>query len=186
MSDEELWWCPTCDRTYEGYLCPVHGDDLVPKPADAPEREPVAAGEPEPAGEVCWRCGERALNLTNENCHECHATVNRPALFIRFPAGEVLLADRNTSVELGRAGTHGRLFASHPNVSRRHATVGVDADGDAWIEPFPEAPNGTFINDHEIMEWTTVKPGDKIRFATDRGPTPGPVTVTIRRPAMET
>lgn len=70
-------------------------------------------------------------------------------------------------------------------MSRRHATVSVDARGDAWITPFLEAPNGTFVNGREIDQRSPIRPGDTIRFATDRSPAPGPETESIRQPARE-
>ena len=63
-------------------------------------------------------------------------------------------------------------------MSRRHATASVDAQGDAWITPNPTAPNGTFVNGTEIRQRTQVQPGDRIRFATDQEPHPGPVVLT--------
>jgi pSer/pThr/pTyr-binding forkhead associated (FHA) protein len=108
-----------------------------------------------------------------------------PALVIGFPDGRVVLRARQASAHLGRAGAYGHLFGRYPNVSRQHATVIVDGDGDVWIEPNPTAPNGTFVNDTEILTRTQVHPGDQIRFAADHGPHLGPVSTQIRQPQRE-
>jgi hypothetical protein len=185
MSDDAELWCPRCRKRYpdSSLFCPRHpGEELVPVPATAagpPAAEPV---EPSPQ---CWSCGTRATDVRNDTCTNCHRSLVPPALVIRFPAGWVVLPNRGTSAELGRAGEHGHLFARYPNVSRRHATVSVDAEGNAWLTPFPEAPNGTFVNGREIHERTGVQPGDQIRLATDQGPHLGPVSESISQPGRD-
>jgi hypothetical protein len=188
--DAELY-CPRCRENYPadtGCFCPKHrGVELIPAPA-ATDPEPSAAPRPapgpatEPATE-CWSCRARATDSRSDRCTACHHSLIPPALVIRFPSGSVVLPARRSSAELGRAGEHGHVFARYPNVSRRHATVNVDEDGNAWITPFPEAPNGTFVNGTEIRERTRVGTGDQIRFATDQEPHVGPVSESISQPA---
>jgi pSer/pThr/pTyr-binding forkhead associated (FHA) protein len=86
-------------------------------------------------------------------------------MHIRFPQGEVEVQP-GQNVHLGRQGPHGQVFRDYPNVSRRHATVGVDHDGRAWIVPFAVS-NGTFLNDQELPDSLnrTLASGDRIRFA---------------------
>lgn len=185
MSADELW-CRRCEKRYPGseFFCPQHqGEELVPVP------EPTGAGtagpEHDERGTVCWACQTPATDARNDTCTSCHQPLVPPALVIRFPTGSVVLPAGRSSAELGRAGEYGYLFARYPNVSRRHATVTVDEDGNAWLTPFPEAPNGTFVNGREIHERTRIGNGDQIRFATDRGPNPGPVSESISQPSRD-
>ena len=134
---------------------------------------------------MCWSCGTAATDATNTTCAQCHQSLVPPALVIGFPHGSVVVQAREKTADLGRAGTYGHVFAPYPNVSRWHATVGVDSDGKAWVTPNPAAPNGTFVNDEEISRRTPVGPGDLIRFAADRGVNIGPVSDFIRYPQQE-
>ncbi|MFY1635206.1 FHA domain-containing protein [Solwaraspora sp. WMMB335] len=161
------------------------GEELVAAPVESGAATRPSAESDENVDVLrtaCWHCGAPYLNVRNDSCPHCHQPQEPPALIIPFPVGSVVLPASPTSVELGRAGEYGQLFAHHPNVSRRHATVTVDAAGEAWITPIPEAPNGTFVNDQEIIERTRIQQGDRIRFATDQGPHPGPVSSQIRQP----
>lgn len=176
-------WCRHCEKAHydwSGEFCPDHhGTELTEIPETA-----VQAAEPE--GEqrlsTCWQCGADSLRADNSTCQECHESLVPPFLVVDFPPGSVVLRARSTSTMLGRAGEHGRIFASYPNVSRQHATIGVDAAGDAWLAPVPEAPNGTFVNDSEIRSRTALASSDRIRFGTDQQPQPGPVSAPIRQP----
>lgn len=184
MSDDAELWCPRCAESYPDptFFCPRHpGVELVPVPV----RAGAAAPTSEERRAVCWACGTTATDARNDSCAACHRSLVPPALVITFPAGSVVLPAPRTSAELGRAGEYGHLFARHPNVSRRHATVSVDDEGRAWLTPFPEAPNGTFVNDREIHERTPVRAGDQIRFATDQGPNAGPTTESISQPSRD-
>src|SRR5205823_4913015 len=134
---------------------------------------------------ACWDCGHDAVNATNDTCARCHESLTPPVLVIGFPDGRVVLRTRRASAHLGRAGAYGHIFGRYPNVSRQHAAVIVDADGDAWIEPVPAAPNGTFVNGHEILTRTRLAPEDEIRFAAEGGAHPGPVSTLIRQPQRE-
>ncbi|WP_157745749.1 FHA domain-containing protein [Micromonospora purpureochromogenes] len=156
----------------------------VTEPVAASEAEPETVAGAAPAPE-CWSCGARATDSRNDRCTVCHQSLVPPALVISFPSGSVVLPARPSSTELGRAGEHGHMFARYPNVSRRHATVSVDEEETAWITPFPEAPNGTFVNGTEIHDRTRVRPGDQIRFATDQEPHVGPVSESIRQPGRD-
>jgi hypothetical protein len=178
-----MLWCRKCDKEYDAdeyYLCPVHHTELEVRPAEP--AEPVRA---EPDDAVCWKCGHRATNATSETCAECHEPRTRPLLVIEFPGGSVVIRTADTPANLGREGEHRHVFAHYPNVSRWHATVNVDAQGDAWLTPNPAAPNGTFVNDDEIFGRTRVGPHDVIRFATDRGQHIGPTSVKVRQPQRE-
>lgn len=152
--------CPVCDppRFFDdaAQLCNVCISTLerhVPQAdiaADAAgEQDPVDPQPPAAAAPMwqCWNCGTPP-HPGNTECVDCHRSLTPPALVIRFRDGTVEI-DRGSQVELGRHGRYARLFRSFGNVSRRHAVVGVDVDGRAWIEPNP-TPNGTFVNQREI------------------------------------
>lgn len=180
-------WCRLCEeeKDTKGHSCPIHGSiELTEAPARTTRPEP-ADEEPDRTRAVCWSCGTQSTNRTNETCAECHESLVPPALAVTFPNGRVIVRGRSESADLGRAGAYAHVFEAYPNVSRAHATVGVDANGDAWLEPDPAAPNGTFVNDVEIRGRTCIKPGDRIRFATDRGPHPGPTSEPVRLPQRE-
>src|SRR4051794_8455079 len=194
MSDR--WWCRLCEEEKATHYCDVHpAEDLPAVRVDTAPKNQAADQSERPRGDErvgdraedtrptqCWSCGHRQTDVRNDICEQCKESLMPPLLVIAFPEGKVVLRDRDTSVDLGRAGEYGRLFAAHPNVSRRHANVSVDADGDAWITPYPQAPNGTFVNDVEITEKQRVQPDARIRFATDREP---PVSAPIRQPYRE-
>jgi hypothetical protein len=183
MSSDYDLWCPQGKKRHPGseFFCPEHpGVELVPPPVAAAP----AAAEAAKAAEVCWSCGTRATEARNDTCTTCHQSLVPPALVIKFSTGTVVLPVRRTSAELGRAGEHSHVFDRYPNVSGRHALVSVDEDGNAWLTPFPEAPNGTFVNGREIHERTRVQHGDQIRFATDQGPHVGPISESITQPDL--
>lgn len=203
MSDGANLWCPRCRKpgVETGSFCSLHtGEELVPVPdtavpgtAGSGATGPGTAGQgtagPGSAGReerrtTCWDCGTPVTDARNDTCVRCHQPLAPPALVIRFATGTVVLRTRGTSAELGRAGEFRHVFANFPNVSRRHATVSADAAGSAWLTPFPEAPNGTFVNGREIHERTQVRQSDQIRFATDRPPLVGPISDSISQPDL--
>ena len=51
-------------------------------------------------------------------------------------------------------------------MSRRHATVGLDVAGRAWIKD-DDSPNGTFVNGSEISHTVPhpLQDGDSVRLA---------------------
>jgi len=186
--------CPVCGTRYgdDEFLCPKDLSELVPYQAPAepgngdgegtPGADPQPGGDTAPApgveqvpdGEqwstaVCWNCGTPSANAQNTEClnPQCRRPLVPPALHIRFETGEVQL-EPGTRTELGRQGPHGSVFESHPNVSRRHAVVGVEWDGRVWIEPVP-TPNGTFVNGTEIPESSRypLRNRDTVRLARD-------------------
>jgi hypothetical protein len=189
MEDPVRLWCHRSGKEYppDRYLCPDHpGEELVPRPA-APAA--AAPGQADGGGDrprsVCWKCRKAAPNATVSTCVRCHESLVPPVLVVEFPGGSVIVRARSESVELGRAGAFGHVFARYPNVSRWHATASVDASGDAWLIPNPAAPNGTFVNGEEITDRTRIEPENQVRFATDRGPHIGPVSERVRQPHRE-
>jgi FHA domain len=163
--------CPRCPAgtLYDDALamCPKHVIEFLPPDPDPdpePETgEPAAESPQEPTGHTadppadlewdrisCWHCGAMPPDETNTEClnPDCRRPLTPPALLLRFTHGEIEV-DLGTRTDLGRLGPHSRVFRTYPNVSRRHAVVGVDSDGRAWIEPL-RTPNGTFLDGDEI------------------------------------
>jgi hypothetical protein len=141
-------------------MCPEHHCDLVP----------LESGKrPCPGPIRCWNCGEPSASPDNTGCVACGKSLTPPALLLRFEDGGQLTLDPGEQVLLGRdeeQSPHACLFAGHGNVSRRHATVGVDRDGNAWIRD-EKTLNGTFVNDAEITSKipATIADGDTVRLA---------------------
>lgn len=175
-------------------MCVPHRTELEPYEQAAAGRtsDPESATEAgtEPGTEAaqavawdrarCWSCGRESPNETNTDClnPDCRRSLTPPALVIRFRFGQVDI-EAGRQVELGRLGPQARLFGSYPNVSRRHAIVGADQDGRAWIEPVP-TPNGTFINGDEIAASIRrpLHTNERVRFALHAE---GTVTVYARQ-----
>ncbi|PRX17243.1 FHA domain-containing protein [Actinoplanes italicus] len=183
--------CPRCglEPLYDDTeaVCPIHILALEPyvaARADAgrPPEPDLAEPEPEPEDTAlsCWNCGTEVPHPSNVECLEpaCRRPLTPPALVIRFADGQVEVA-RGTRAELGRSGRYVGLFRAYPNVSRRHAVVGADPDGRAWIEPVP-TPNGTFLDGSELpaSERTPLRSNTRVRFALHAE---GTVTVHSRR-----
>lgn len=175
------WQCPECgpDIPYgdDQMLCPKHFAELVPYQPEPIEDEDIDE-LPQPGAESsevstairwdrsrCWHCDAEPPDSRNTDCLDCHRSLTPPVLLLRFQQNEIEV-NPGMRVELGRIGEHGRVFRSYPNVSRRHAVVGVDPDGQPWIEPLP-TPNGTFVNGIEIPASVRqpLRNGQQVRFA---------------------
>lgn len=138
----------------------------------------------------CWRCHHESHDKRNRRCSrtECNEVLAPPDLVIWYDRDRVVALDRPAWTphtgrrprhELGRAGEYGYIFRHHLTVSRRHAIVEVDASGRGWVEPIPEAPNGTFLNGQEIWDRTELRSGDVLRLSM------GGPDGSIRRPSLE-
>ncbi|WP_164875149.1 FHA domain-containing protein [Streptomyces sp. SS] len=91
-------------------------------------------------------------------------------LRIRLDKEEFAVASGNTLL-LGRdasAYRTGELLERYDNVSRRHATVGVEADGTAWVRD-EHSTNGTFVNAAPLRPGVRapLRDGDTLRLAAD-------------------
>jgi hypothetical protein len=159
--------CEDVDYGDAEFLCPTHNVDLLPDP-------PPGRAGPRGSGrawtsDVCWSCGAPSRNPDNTECLECLEPLTPPRLVLTWERGTVRV-DPGDSVQLGREGPHARLFDSYGNVSRRHATVGVDADGTPWIRPL-EPTNGVFhpADGPELDRGSRhdLHDGETLRFALD-------------------
>jgi hypothetical protein len=146
------------------HLGPLETYDAADWPDSDAAAEPVFTDAPPSSPTACWNC-KAEPHPGNTECVECNRSLTPPAMVIRFPHGLVEI-ERGSQAELGRHGRYKRLFRAFRNVSRRHAVVGVDADGRAWIEPNP-TPNGTFVDRREIQPAVRLplKSHQVIRFA---------------------
>lgn len=127
------------------------------------------------AAATCPACGAPVPDPANLVCVDClePLTPQEPApsaLRLLF-AGRPVEVPQAGSVLLGRDPDHSPvadLFTAHDNVSRRHASVGVDADGRAWVRD-EHSTNGTFVNDKPVPggQKATLAPGDRLRMASD-------------------
>lgn len=177
--------CARCgpDQLYgdDVTMCEKHVLDLEPyvPPVEQRQHIRVPAQKLRPGRAPCWNCGTAPAHPDNTEClnPDCRRSLTPPAMLVRFRDGQVEV-DPGARAELGRHGRHARLFRPFPNVSRRHAVVGVDPDGRAWIEPIP-TPNGTFIDSREIQPSVRrpLRTGHVVRFALHAE---GTVTVFTR------
>lgn len=159
-------------------MCLLHMSELQPHPpaAAADDRPPVfmeqepAPTQAKPASAVCPACGTPVAHPSNTQClnPDCGADLHAGGgLEIAFPGGRIEVRP-GQSVTLGRHGAFATVFQRHDNVSRKHAVVHVEADGAAWVEPNPEAPNGTFVNGVEVkVHRQALRDRDRLRLAKD-------------------
>ncbi|SEN38361.1 FHA domain-containing protein [Actinacidiphila rubida] len=93
------------------------------------------------------------------------------ALRLCFPGDETVTVEPGGRVRLGRDPRlcpAVKFLAAHDNLSRLHATFGVEADGSAWITD-EDSTNGTFVHGYRLkaLEPAAVRPGDTVRLAAD-------------------
>jgi hypothetical protein len=157
----------------------------APQPAGAdaervpPEPAVPAESTQGPAGSAnCPHCGAEVPDPDNRVCVDCHLPLTRAEpVRLSFASGEVTVGAAQ-DVQLGRDPAScpvAGLFADRGNVSRLHATVGVDADG-AWVRD-ERSLNGTYVNDVPVPPGTRIAliDGDTLRLAAD-------VTATVQGP----
>jgi hypothetical protein len=161
--------CPGCGGA-------VHRDETV-CPHCTRDLRPAADGSPvAPRG----GSGPAAATARSPAAPERPPTLAR-TLRLRFGAGAATVS-RGRSLTLGRdprVSTVAPDLARFDNVSRRHALVGVDANGSAWVRDLGST-NGTFINGQPVPPDTkaSLNEGDELRLASD-------VTATVELLADE-
>lgn len=166
-----LWTCEHCEFAIpdgQGEDCPAHGTPLVQIDRPEPPPEPASRPHPEPPGErVCRHCGTPVPSESNTRCLKCHGPLAPPALILRFAHGGELELESGGQALLGRAlDTPGEeMLRGFGTVGRQHATIGVSADGRAWLRDERSA-NGTFVNDCELTPKlpADLHDGDTIRL----------------------
>ncbi|MGH3941960.1 MAG: FHA domain-containing protein [Pseudonocardiaceae bacterium] len=172
QGDQLCWSCFRKLPTEPGV--PPFSSPPAPPSSTSEDRAVPAAHVASPA--VCPHCGEDVPDPRNQVCVECHRplTLAEPVR-LSFPSGEVTV-DAAQAVPLGRdpaSSPVAGLFADRDNISRLHATVGVDADG-AWVRD-ENSLNGTYVNDVPVPPGSRIglTEGDTLRLAAD-------VTATVR------
>jgi pSer/pThr/pTyr-binding forkhead associated (FHA) protein len=105
-------------------------------------------------------------------CRACFAPYSLDAFVgieLAFPTG-VLTVSAGQPLVLGRETdtVTARLLEPYGNLSRRHASVRVDADGRAWIRD-EGSMNGTYVEERRIVsgEWVPLAVGYRLRLAAD-------------------
>ncbi|MFE7575971.1 FHA domain-containing protein [Streptomyces sp. NPDC057521] len=135
---------------------------------------------PAPTNQVCVVCqrmlGDAGLSHTagsGEHAVAVQGTrrdIITAVLRIRFGVVERVVMPGSTLL-LGRAPaarTTRGLLERYDNVSRQHATVGLEPDGTAWVRD-EHSTNGTFVNSNPISAGarTPLRDGDALRLAAD-------------------
>lgn len=184
--------CPTCSRPVMpgDLICQSCGANLVRHSMSAPSAPPSPpAEEPPPAASApddgpstvawtpfCPHCGADVPDVGNVTCVEClrplrTGTAAQPsALRVTFSSGEVECAV-GEEVPLGRDRSQCRVadvFRQFDNVSRKHATIGLDPSGQAWVRD-EGSTNGTYVNNRRVEpgQQATLSDGDELRLAAD-------------------
>jgi hypothetical protein len=158
-------------------FCPEHHRELVeqayPEAAEpAPVDEPVPVQETQPVQETapaevpgCWACDAPLGGPADVSCRDCARPIAPPPLYLRL-ASHVVALDFGEQVWLGRDRTtdHHRMFPD-TRVSRRHALVGLENDGSAWILD-ENATNHTHVDGCRIEKNVRVPltDGQRIEF----------------------
>lgn len=146
-------------------------------------RNPVPPGQP-----ICGRCFGATLRAATRG-HTAPVAEPTPdgrerprdplglgrgggprILVLEFATGRVTVEPGGSAV-LGREpeiSPYARIFAHHGNVSRRHATIGVERDGRAWIRD-ESSTNGTFVNGRPTVpgDRHALHDGDTLRLGVD-------------------
>jgi FHA domain len=147
-----------------------------------PPREPTMTGGESTAAftPFCPHCGAEIPDIGNPVCVQCLRPVNDPVggvggppqinVVVTFSSGD-LQVQPGQELVLGRDPVHSPVastFSRFDNVSRRHATLGIDNSGQPWVRD-ERSTNGTFVNDRRLQpgEQTSLRDGDSLRLAAD-------------------
>lgn len=159
------------EQLCQGCFRRLPSEQVAALPADhALSLGQAGPGPPFEAPPVCPHCGEEVPDPDNRVCVGCHRSLGAvEPLRLCFPAGAVTIAPTDV-IRLGRdpaSSPVAALFADRGNVSRLHATVGIDDNG-AWVRD-ERSLNGTFVNDVPVPPGTRIglAHGDTLRLAAD-------------------
>ena len=147
-----------------------------------PPREPTMTGGESTAAftPFCPHCGAEIPDIGNPVCVQCLRPINDVGgggggpqqinVVVTFSSGDLQVTPGQELV-LGRDPVHSPVasaFSRFDNVSRRHATLGIDNRGQPWIRD-ERSTNGTFVNDRRLQpgEQTSLRDGDSVRLAAD-------------------
>ncbi|MDN3353093.1 FHA domain-containing protein [Actinomadura sp. DC4] len=148
-----------------------------------PPREPTMTGGESTAAftPFCPHCGAEIPDVGNPVCVQCLRPINDTGagggggpqqvnVTVTFSSGDLQVTPGQELV-LGRDPVHSPVasaFSRFDNVSRRHATLGIDNSGQPWIRD-ERSTNGTFVNDRRLQpgEQASLRDGDSLRLAAD-------------------
>lgn len=147
-----------------------------------PPREPTMTGGDSTAAftPFCPHCGAEIPDVGNPVCVQCLRPLHDPVgggggpqqvnVVVTFTSGDLQITPGQELV-LGRDPVHSPVastFSRFDNVSRRHATLGIDNSGQPWVRD-ERSTNGTFVNDRRLQagEQVSLRDGDSIRLAAD-------------------
>jgi FHA domain len=147
-----------------------------------PPREPTMTGGESTAAftPFCPHCGAEIPDVGNPVCVQCLRPLHDQSgggggpqqvnVVVTFSSGD-LQVQPGQELVLGRDPVHSPVastFSRFDNVSRRHATLGIDNGGQPWIRD-ERSTNGTFVNDRRLQpgEQTSLRDGDSVRLAAD-------------------
>jgi hypothetical protein len=168
--------------TTEEPAVPAPKDPAVPAPEQPAAAEPADA--PPPGMRPCQRC-RHPVDATATICPSCMGSLTAPTaageyatrregstgrLLLRIGSGDVAVPCGQT-LPLGRDAAQSPVAATlapYDNVSRLHATVGMDADGSVWIRD-ERSTNGTYVDGRRLPpgEATLLTAGSAVRLAAD-------------------
>ncbi|MBO3750628.1 FHA domain-containing protein [Streptosporangiaceae bacterium NEAU-GS5] len=181
--------CPFCGEAAPegGLLCPSCGGPLLASMTR------LGAVPPQASADTCPKCGAEIPDPANKVCVECLEPFDPPrtsgaaaggaadtvtgtrrdvprTLVAEFTTGEVVVKPGESAL-LGRdpaIGMAARVLHTFDNVSRRHATLGVEPNGAAWVRD-EDSTNGTFVNGSPAgaQVKTVLHDGDRLRLAAD-------------------
>jgi hypothetical protein len=165
---------PMCRRCLSEALEPIEAtpEQTPAKPPEATPEETPPERERPPRScppRSCPHCGAPVPHPRNQQCVRCNQPLTLPALRLELAWGGQIDVNRGEQVVIGRhpeASPHAELFRAHGNVSRVHATIGVDAQGQAWIRQ-EGMTNTTHLNGKplELRRETPLDDGDELRLA---------------------
>jgi hypothetical protein len=153
-----------------------------PTPHMPPPREPAMPGGESTAAftPFCPHCGAEIPDIGNPVCVQCLRPLNdhgggaggpqQVSVVVTFSSSD-LQVHPGQELVLGRDPVHSPVagtFSHFDNVSRRHATIGIDNNGQPWVRD-ERSTNGTFVNDRRLQpgEQTSLRDGDSLRLAAD-------------------
>jgi hypothetical protein len=134
-------------------------DPTTDAPPDEPDTEPDPEPDPEPepgfATRLCWNCGD-PVPRSAADCPSCLTPLAHLVLELDTTPALRATACPGRPLRLGRdpewAPKTALALSRSPGVSRRHATIGVDPDGTAWLTDGGASGslNGTWLNGHRL------------------------------------
>lgn len=143
--------CTTC-----GYLLAEESRPAPPPPA---------------ATRTCPACDAPVPNPTNLVCVECLEPLTPTEVSLRLKFGDKPVEVPSSGLLLGRDPDQSPvadLFEDHDNISRKHATVGVEGNGKAWVRD-EHSTNGTFVNNMKVAKGAkaALSNGDQLRMGSN-------------------